>query len=101
MEPEIASEKPQPRRSRRWMKAVGALVLAIVLYVLSVGPAYYLAAKCRTVIEMNTDVSLFAMLGVIYRPLEWLAEGPPMRKPFLAYMRWWLKGVENIDVDEE
>ena len=73
------SDETRSRRSY-WLWIALALMLAPVLYVLSVGPAAYLVARAgkgeRTV-------------QVIYAPLIWLHENTPLRKPLEWYVGPW------------
>ena len=60
------SDEPKKRRSRKWSWIALALLTALVLYPLSIGPAYLWAAKA---IDPATAVNL---CNTMYAPLIWV-----------------------------
>jgi len=62
-------------------RVVAGLVIALVLYALSVGPVAWLSAHGY----------LPGFVGYVYLPLHWLymASPAPMREAFDAYIQWW------------
>jgi len=69
----------------RWPRVVarvgGHVVLAVVLYVLSAGPVYYLFG--------TRSVALDRALFAIYTPLSWFAVHSKLHEPLVRYNRWW------------
>ena len=73
-----------PKRSRAGPAA--ALVIALLLpvfYVLSLGPAVYLAKAT------DEDPRLVQAIVVFYAPLQWLHDETPLREPLDAYVDFW------------
>jgi hypothetical protein len=74
------SDETRARRSYGFWLAV-ALMLALVLYTLSVGPAVYLVERTGTGLEAARTV---------YAPLVWLANVSPEARQLLGkYERLW------------
>ena len=71
------------------LRAAATLLAVVVLYALSVGPAYYLALKLgRNPIALDR----------FYVPLSWATKGTPLEKPIDAYVDLWLRlAGENPD----
>jgi hypothetical protein len=79
---------PQPKRRRQWRKLGVALVLMLVSYVLSVGPAYYLAFKVSAYCSPRTSENMWFALALAYAPLGWL----PEQQWLSRYTLWWMAG---------
>ena len=62
----------------RWPRVVGYACLAVVLYVLSVGPVAYVFARRSS----NLDEAL----GRFYEPLIWMGDTNDLVE---AYVDWW------------
>ena len=74
------TDKPDPGESGM-QRRVAILLLALVLYVLSIGPVGYVAIR--------TDTSGASFLG-FYAPLAWLMEsGNPLGVALKRYVIWW------------
>jgi hypothetical protein len=64
--------------------ATVVVVFLLVLYVLSSGPALWLAVK------MEAPDWVFDTLETSYGPLLWLAMwSGPLGQPYLRYLGWW------------
>ena len=61
-------------------------MLAVVLYVGSVGPVILF-------LPIGNEEG-YPMVEKIYAPLEWVAKNTPLKEPLIAYATWWrdLKG---------
>jgi hypothetical protein len=70
------SDETKARRGYGFWVAAG-VVLAPLLYALSVGPAAYLVER--------TDTGR-VVADIAYRPLIWLHRNTPLRKPINAYI---------------
>jgi hypothetical protein len=80
------SDETRSRRSY-WLWIALALVLAPVLYTLSVGPAAYLVGRAG---------KGEGTVQVIYAPLIWLHENTQLRKPLDWYVGPWERaGMER------
>ena len=70
----------------RWPWIVGRLVLGgmlvVVVYVLSMGPAYWLEIH-------HPDYP--RTLDTLYAPVDWARRYPPVESVFWPYLRWWIK----------
>lgn len=64
-----------------WGAVALVLLLAVVLYVLSIGPAAVIA---------NRATATQPVVEVMYAPLEWLYENTPLRGPLRRYIDFWL-----------
>ena len=72
---------PRPTRSGLKVLAVGLLMLAPVLYVASVGPAYWVVASGRAEPEQFRG---------FYAPLNWaMNRAPILREAVVSYSKWW------------
>jgi hypothetical protein len=78
---------PMSMRRKSTAAAVwsAALLVALVIYVLSFGPALYLLNLGY--IPAGVDPAL----GKVYAPVQWLRTVPLVRGPLNSYMRWWDK----------
>ena len=61
---------------------VSALLGALTLYVLSVGPACYVIAKSGR---------YQPLVEKLYAPLVWAVQGTPLNSLLAAYAEFWLK----------
>ena len=69
-----------PTLRSRLLTGCAGLVGMLVLYVLSVGPVFYVAAR----------FDLYSRaLNTFYAPLFWFTNYPPARRPIMAYSTWW------------
>jgi hypothetical protein len=74
----------QPRRSRAGpAAAVLVMLLLLVGYVLSIGPAVLLLRRT----EPNPQLA--QAMQVVYYPVIWLHEYTPLRGPLDAYVDFW------------
>ena len=72
-----------PTSPRHLLGRVAATLLALlVLYVLSTGPAIYVAFKLR----LDAKV-----VHRFYAPFVWAIKDTPLEKPFVRYNAWWLR----------
>jgi hypothetical protein len=78
-ENESMSDETRSRRSY-WFWLAVALMVAPVLYILSVGPVVYVIERTGT----GDDAA-----RVVYAPLEWLAANTPLRGPLVSYIDLW------------
>ena len=77
----MEDNEARPRRRATWIVAV--LVVAFVLYPLSIGPACLLVD--RGAVELNT-------IGVVYWPVVRVAEtNQATADTCMAYVKWWRK----------
>lgn len=81
---------PKPPQSARWPLVLAAvLLLAPVLYVLSVGPAQWLYSS-GVISESTFDMLAFN----VYAPLWWLSgRSPSFSNAIGSYIDWWLPPV--------
>ena len=73
------SEKPPSLRGLI-ARIVGTLIGLLLLYVLSAGPADYVA------IRWHTDTTL---MWYLYIPAQWLEDNTPLQGPLGTYGQWW------------
>ena len=66
---------------------VWGVLVAVVLYVLSVGPAVYVAARFPQ--SLST-------VCAIYKPVEWLYD-TPLGRPLNYYCIFWVRLARNAD----
>ena len=64
----------------RLFTLLGGFLLAVVLYVASIGPVIMIVGKGRP----PKPIEMF------YKPLEWTAEHTLLGPPILGYVRWWV-----------
>jgi hypothetical protein len=60
-----------------------AVLVALVVYVLSLGPMLYLLNLGY--IPAGADPAL----GKVYAPVQWMRRVPLIREPLNSYMKWW------------
>jgi hypothetical protein len=73
--------QPRSKSGSRIAYLIGSGLLALYcLYVVSIGPALYLATR-------HPDVE--RAFGRIYAPLRWV-NNTPLREPMKVYALWWL-----------
>jgi hypothetical protein len=84
--PDHNESKPR----RRWPTYLAAvIVLLLVVYPLSVGPAWVIA--CRS----NTDLALHTVL-VVYKPIGMILEiAPGTKNAYDGYIEWWLTATNT------
>lgn len=71
----------QPRTRSAWRWIVG-FMLAVVLYVLSIGPAYGV---------FMCDPNMFVRWGFVYQPIRAIADqSDPTRQALLWYINLWI-----------
>jgi len=73
----------EPRRKSHGMTWTFFLVVTPVLYVLSIGPAFYLAGSEILPIPFN-------WITTFYLPVLWLRDHTPLWELLNAYLEWWL-----------
>jgi hypothetical protein len=73
------SDEARARRGYGFWVVAGVLV-ALVIYFLSLGPAVYFVQRTGTGRETA---------GVVYTPLIWLGQNTPLSGPFDWYVRKW------------
>jgi hypothetical protein len=61
---------------------VGSCLLAVILYIASIGPVILL---------LPSRSGQYPILTAFYRPLKWIAENTPLEDPITAYIRWWVQ----------
>ena len=59
---------------------VGSCLLAVILYIGSIGPVILL---------LPSRSGRYPVLTAFYWPLKWSAENTPLGDPLNAYARWW------------
>ena len=70
------------RRRRNALTVVAAAACAVILYMMSVGPVFRLAAR------MDPDRPADG-LKTFYAPIVWLHDNGVLRRPLEWYARWW------------
>jgi hypothetical protein len=79
------SEEPKKKRVRAWF-VWAPILLLLLAYVLSIGPAYSHAVR-----SSGDANEARKMLDTTYAPIVWLARhSAPVRKAIDRYMSWWL-----------
>jgi hypothetical protein len=75
--------EPDHSPSRTWLWTT--IILAVpVLYVLSIGPAFYYVEK------NGTPRPTPAWLENFYEPVVWMHDQTPLKKPLELYVDWWV-----------
>ncbi len=64
-----------------------SIVAVPVLYILSIGPLWYLVER-GTIPE-----PIPKGLEVFYKPLAWIHDNTPLRRPLDAYVDWWINAA--------
>ena len=67
---------------------VGMAVCALLLYPLSIGPAYILAIQTENGLRLSEDWP-WMVVDTAYSPVERLAGATNSHEALLAYIRWW------------
>lgn len=73
---------PERSLNRLMAQVVGTLVGLALLYVLSTGPAEYLARKVPRIYDA---------VGAFYTPLDWLADRVGVPAVYRDYLDWWIQ----------
>ena len=73
-----------------WGTVALVVLLLIVLYVLSIGPA--------AVIAQRTGGGAWRVFRVVYAPLIWLYENTPLREPLEHYVGFWFE-ITNTPIE--
>jgi hypothetical protein len=76
----MSNEEKERSRVLYWV--VGAVVLAPLLYVLSIGPAGMICER------MGIDPE---PMRPVYAPVVWLHDNTPLKGPLEWYVRLWLR----------
>ena len=74
----MPSEEKEKSRGLYWV--VGAIILAPLLYVLSVGPAVWVA---------RSNPALVPLVRAAYAPVTWLHDHTPLKRPLEEYVQRW------------
>lgn len=67
----------------------GALLSALLLYVLGSGPASYYQVCYHNSLGRDGSARVEALLRTMYRPLQPSVKGTPLETPIANYQGWW------------
>jgi hypothetical protein len=76
-------EERAPSLWERVSRGLGFCLLAVLLYVASIGPVILLLP------DMSREVEPYPVLTKIYQPLVWVAVNTWAGRPIMAYADWW------------
>ena len=80
--------EPDGKHRPQWIAwLVTAIIGMPLIYLLGVGPAIILSEKFPASEKF---------IGIVYEPMGWVAEKTPLRKPLLAYFRFWVEVAHKI-----
>jgi len=77
------NEERAPSVWERVFRGLGFCLLAVLLYVASIGPVILFLP------DNGGNAEVYPVLTKIYLPLVWIAENTWAGKPVMAYADWW------------